>query len=620
MKQPSDSTLSHPTSPPASMSLSLLPTEIQCSIVRLLDPVSLISISQASTHFRRLVSPSRRLLVDRLLALETILDHGGESPLFNPCENSLHPGPNDPEWSSIRWACTDCLRLLSDADFDDHSIITLAYRKPTAVSSVHELPPTTWEPEGANRLRRRAEGKGALLSDKKLRQRYLICVTAGSGTALQNVVPMFNRLDVLQDCGMEGFQGLTEEEFRGMSLQEKTEIFRRNAQSIENERAGYRRRLRACNECRYQRRKIQPQFPGYGGTARMPIVPSRQNMFGTVLDRWFPGFSDGLGNKRPGGNPVPFRVYRVDPREQPLSTYMARCPQCERWRELREFRIGGIDSHWKPAMATADEDASVLWDGRVITESLLDKASCNACFAAANGREELSRVLLQWINELIHVDLVLLNHKLSRGLFSWWGDTEAMPVRYRRVLKWIRRQTPCMHSDHGYMLTYSDVALLKLRQAQFKDILGGLPRDTGTDAVDKVGTCGDCQSADDEGDGKLHHTEREDWWVSDQGEGSHWSWILDTELSNKRLELEQDSRRESPTDSNQGDMSWLWMIGSMSGSGNAGRFGTCTLDRWYESWSAAFTEAEARWRWLMSARVELAERPEALAEWALKRS
>lgn len=609
------------------MSLSLLPTEVQCSIVRLLDPVSLISISQASTHFRRLVSPSRRLLVDRLLALETIFDHGGKSPLFNPCENSLHPGPNDAEWSSIRWACRGCLRLLSDANFDDHSIITLAYRKPAAVSSVHELPPTTWEPEGANRLRRRADGKGALLSDKKLRQRYLICVTAGRGTALQNAVPMFDRLDVLQDCGIEGFQDLTEEEFQTMSLQEKTEIFRRNAQAIEDERAGYRRRLRSCNECRYQRRKIQPQFPGYGGTARMPIVPSRQNMFRTVLDRWFPGFSYGLGNKRPEGNCVLSRVYRVDSREQPLSTYMARCPRCERWRELREFRIGGIDSHWKPAMATAEEDASMTWDGRVITESLLDESSCNACFATANGCEGLGRVLLKWINQLIYVELAHLSHKLGRGFFSWWDDQGVMPERCRRGVKWIKRHTPCMHSDHGDMLTHSDVALLRLRQVQFKNMLYGLPWNTGTDVAGKVGARGGFQKADNEGTGKLRHIERENWWVVDQEEGSHWSWILDpldinpdTDEPHRRSERKHDSHHEWPVDSDDADTSWLWAMGSMPGDFNAEGPGTSILERWYESWSNAFDEAEAHWRWLMGARVELTERPEALVEWALKRS
>lgn len=616
------------------MSLSLLPTEIQCSIVRLLDPVSLISISQASTHFRRLVSPNKRHLVERLLALETVLEHGGESPFFNPCENSLYPGPSDPEWASIRWACTDCLRLLSDAHFDDHSIIKLSYRKPVAVSSVHELPPTAWEPAGAVRLRKRTESKEALLSDRKLRQRYLICVTAGRGPAPQHEVPMFNRLDVLQDCGMEGFQGLTEEQFEGMTLEDKTEILRQNARAIEHERAGYRRRLRACNECRYQRRKINPRFPGYGGTARMPIVPSRQILFGTHLDRWFPGFSDALENRRPEVNPVLFRIYRVDPREQPLSTYMARCPQCERWRELRGFRIGGMYPHWKPAMATAEEEASVMWDGREITESLLDESCCNACFASANGREELGRVLLEWINQLIHLELILLSPKLRSGFYSWWGARGSVPARYRRELEWMKRHTPCLHRDRDDMLTYSDVALLKLRQVQFKDMLGRLRRDAGTDATDKVGAHGRRpQRVDAEGvDGRRDSGKRQDWWETDSDEeGPHWSWILDppgdpnagcdTLEPIGRFDDTKELQQEWwPADSDEAETSWTWMMDSLPDDFNAGGFDTSKLEQWCEWWSDDFAEAEAHWRWLVGAQIELAERPEALIEWALNRS
>ena len=617
------------------MSLSLLPTEIQCSIVRLLDPVSLISISQTCTHFRRLVSPSKRHLIERLLALETILQHGGESPLFNPCENTLQPGPNDPEWASIRWACTDCLRLLSDAHFDDHSILKLAYRKPTAVSSVHELPPTTWEPVGAIRLRRKTESEEALLSDKKLRQRYLICVTAGRGTAPQHEVPMFNRLDVLQDCGMEGFQDLTEEEFRDMTLQEKTEILQRNARAIENERAGYRRRLRACNECRYRRRKIHPKFPGYDGTARMPIVPSRQILFRTHLDRWFPGLSDILETQRPEVNPVLFRIYRVDPRDQPISTYMARCPQCERWRELRAFRIGGMYQHWKPAMATEEEDASVTWDGKEITQPLLDEASCNACFASTNGREELGRVLLDWVNRLIYLELILITPRLRNGSFAWWGARGTVPDRYRKELKWMRRHTPCLHKDREDMLTYSDVAQLKLRQAQFKDMLGRLRRDTGTNTADKVGAHGKTLPGpgSNGNDDRIRHVEEaEEWWAADSEEGTHWSLLLDPlhvnqdadhnvpEPDRRHYQEEEMQSGSWPADSDEAEASWTWMMGSLPIDFNAGGFDTSKLEQWYETWSNDFDEAEAHWRWLMGVRVELAERPEALVEWALSRT
>ena len=66
------------------MPLPLLPAEIQCSIIRLLDPISLISVSQTSTHFRRTINPSKRHFTERLLALERLTKYGGVSPFFDP--------------------------------------------------------------------------------------------------------------------------------------------------------------------------------------------------------------------------------------------------------------------------------------------------------------------------------------------------------------------------------------------------------------------------------------------------------------------------------------------------------------------------------------------------------
>ncbi|ENH70304.1 hypothetical protein FOC1_g10012213 [Fusarium oxysporum f. sp. cubense race 1] len=149
------------------------PNEIQCQVIRLLDPIGLISLSQSSRHFRRLINPQKRNLVERLLQLELSNEHGGPTLIFRSRDSKLEPGWQDEAWESMRWACTDCLRLLSHKSFDNQSLLRLGYRKPLPNSDASRMI-TTWE----NRLywrpqHRLMRGSEEYRLEKSRRELYL---------------------------------------------------------------------------------------------------------------------------------------------------------------------------------------------------------------------------------------------------------------------------------------------------------------------------------------------------------------------------------------------------------------------------------------------------------------
>ncbi|KAH7015482.1 hypothetical protein EDB80DRAFT_339158 [Ilyonectria destructans] len=493
-------------------SLEKLPTELQCSIVRLLDPISLISISQASTHFRCLIEPKKKHFVERLLALESLDKHGGPSPVFRSRDNHLSPGWNEKEWSTIRWACTDCLRLLPHQYFGNHSVLRLGYRKPIP-DSLASITITSWEPDGHMRRPkghlRNGEAQAALLSEKTLRKRYFVCVTAGEGSQGFIGVTSATTLQLFKRCAISEFEGMSQAEFEKVTVAQKLQIFDNNALTIELERCGNKRHLRRCNECRYLRGQLKPRANGYGGTSKLPIVPGRQVAFANHLDRWFPGFSNCLESKRPPVALPLFRIHRANAYDQPWTMYMVRCPGCACWKEIRDFRFGGIYPHWKPVTATGTRDGSQTWDSREITESLLNESRCNRCFARANGRQGLNKVLLDWIQYLIRLQLAMLSHQLKSG----WGKLSNVrvgaPKQYNSEIKHILRHMPCLGRDFFDIVSYADVALLRLSQTQWKDLWERTKRQ------------GDTGWASEDMDAWY------DEWIRDFDDTeAHWRWLM----------------------------------------------------------------------------------------------
>lgn len=324
-------------------SLSCLPTEIQCLIFRLLDPAGLIAASQTNQHFRKVIQPARKHFIERLIQLECDEKEGGIIPHFNPINNALSPGWSEPEWKRMRWACSGCLRLLSEQHFDNHSILRLEYRKPIPDYSTSDCF-TTWEPGPRNspylsHIRREQQLQSDHFAAKKLmRRRYALALSNrwSDNTWSPRAQEICHEL---QSCGWTTFENMTSTDFLKLTIQEKKHIFEAEIRAIEAIRCGSKRHLRKCHECRYQSGQLKPTLKGSDGKAKIPFTAGRQYRIPTGIDRYYPRFWEKLRNQRPTNSPPSYAVYRVHVRDRFWAMYMIRCPHCEKWKEERMFPV-----------------------------------------------------------------------------------------------------------------------------------------------------------------------------------------------------------------------------------------------------------------------------------------
>lgn len=325
-------------------SLNALPTELQCAVFCLLDPVGLISISQTNRAFRNTIQPTRKNFLERLLQLELDERQGGNTPLFNPRTNALSPAWTEPEWKLMRWACSGCLRLRPAEYFDNHSILRLAYRKPISGSPASK-PYTSWEatPKASPFLphvrREQRPRSDQCIEEKRIRRRYGLA-SSKRWTAIAYATEAEDTYNELQGCGWIAWEDSTLTEFLRLDPEQKKAIFDEEVNAIEKLRCGYKRHLRKCHECRYQSGQLKPKLIGSGGIARIPVVTSRQYRIPTIMDRYYPRFSEELQNKRPTSNPPSYAIYRANVRDRFWPMYMIRCPDCEKWKEQRMFMTG----------------------------------------------------------------------------------------------------------------------------------------------------------------------------------------------------------------------------------------------------------------------------------------
>ncbi|KAL2865961.1 F-box protein [Aspergillus lucknowensis] len=471
-----------------------LPIELQCAVIRYLDPIALISISQTSRHLRALVSPTKAHFAERLLALECLETPGGP-PIHFSRRGILNPDRNSPEWEANRWACTDCLRLLPYHAFTNQSLSQLRYRKPIRDSPASEKC-TTWEPTHSTSRtggppKRKTGGKQPISEEERLlRKRYAITTTQNWGLLRTQEVPnsqshtefqcLGDRLRQFQGAGMREFESMHEIRFMRLTDDCESAIFDREAHAIELVRAGSRRHIRRCIECRFRRGEFRG-CTGAGrrggiGTPRVPIVVGRQRLFGTVVDRYFPGFSQVMDNKRPPFNAPVFVIYRDDARERPWTLYRVRCPGCARWQELRAFRFGGMDPRWEPRDNSdrGVHDQYHNWDGEFVTDGMLDGLRCHQCFVQQHGREALGKMLVEWLGELINAQLAEYAGDLRSGFnhLSWrlkFASTESRE-NTERLLRDVRAM---LDKDH-LALTRTDLALLRQRRGQWLDLYPSL--------------------------------------------------------------------------------------------------------------------------------------------------
>ncbi|KXG50008.1 uncharacterized protein PGRI_059760 [Penicillium griseofulvum] len=324
-------------------SLNTIPTELECAIFRLLDPVGLISVSQTNQHFRKIIQPTRKHFLERLIQLECDEEEGGISPLLNSKNNALTPDWTQPEWKAMRWACSRCLRLLPEEHFNNHSILRLAYRKPIPGSPASEHR-TTWDstprsnPFLPHSRREKRSQYDQCVEEKQIRRRYALAKSK-KWDAKPFSLGIENTYYELQDCGWTAFENMALAEFIGLDADKKEHLFKAEVEAIERSRCGYKRHLRKCHECRYQSGELKPTLIGSDGTAKIAFATSRQYRIPTAIDRHYPRFSENLENKRPVNHPPSYAMYRVSVRDRFWTMYMMRCPDCEKWKEQRMFML-----------------------------------------------------------------------------------------------------------------------------------------------------------------------------------------------------------------------------------------------------------------------------------------
>lgn len=373
-----------PSEPP----LDLLPVEIQCSIFRLLDPIGLISISQTNSRLRRLIQPTRKLHVERLLALECLPEYGGQPYQYDPLKDKFTPDWSSPLWESMRFACSGCLRLLPRSSFMGAWITRIGYRKPIRGSPAAN-PITSWEPS----LRGKHRTSKTIEKHRRARKRYAIafCNYWGPQGPLKDPE---EELSGLQECGMQSFQDMTPTEFESLHDEDKGELLYDEGRAVELNYCGARRYLRWCNECLYQALRLPDDPPVNYGTLHVPVIRARVIHFPTALHRMFPGLLDALSPRHPPS----FNSFAVRTNYRPCTEgrfwdmYTIRCSECGLWKEQREFRFDETSTNWKGAGLYLSD-----WSNRLINREYMDSLRCNVCVAELDGQDHLGRELSGWL-------------------------------------------------------------------------------------------------------------------------------------------------------------------------------------------------------------------------------
>ncbi|KAL4863198.1 hypothetical protein BDV12DRAFT_177835 [Aspergillus spectabilis] len=462
-----------------SPSLDSLPVELQCSIIRLLDPIALISISQTNARFRDVVRPRKTHFGERLLALECLEEIGGPQIDFSRF-GTVKPDRNSPEWEAGRWACTSCLKLLPHYAFTNQSLSRLCYRKPVRGSPAARKC-TSWEPAPSRGTLGTKDPRGSACMKRSEQQRRRYGATA-TGDLRERRRPymgpdspetrLWNRLSYFQECGMEEFENMTFAEFENLSITEERLIFDREAYAAALVCSGTSRHARRCIECRFRAGGFRG-CTGNGrgiGTPSVPIIPGRQESFGTVVDRYFPGISDVLDTKRPAFNAPVFVIYRQNAVDRPWTLYRVRCPGCSQWKEMRAFRYGGIYPRWQPVDNTNTQtfpDQHHNWDCKDVTDDSLNKMQCNYCFAKDHSRKALGEILIDWLDTLIDAQLGELTGSLLRGFGQLVPNMRYFPKSQKGALKAILTDIrPLLNKEHT-RVTRTDVALIRQKRAEY---------------------------------------------------------------------------------------------------------------------------------------------------------
>jgi hypothetical protein len=286
-----------------------IPDEIFVHVVKQLDPITLITLSQTSQSWRALINPNRHDYNQRLLALELAPEYGGIVPLFDEDSQTLSPPCESPEWKLNKYACCGCMKLLSHMMFDNDAVLRPAYRKPPPGSvEANKTNLTDWEPmEPSLRWRRIQERVAVSEAEREKWLRAVQRKREWQPSSQPSPTPWGPRYQA------------------GYDSQNQKYII------------GNGRQKRRCIECQRQSGRLArvPSHPRHLHSSyhcwELTAVPSRHLKITSYFEWEFPSLIQWLPPDQ-----VPTHCRTSD---LPLTLYVIHCPSCKKWQESLAFRL-----------------------------------------------------------------------------------------------------------------------------------------------------------------------------------------------------------------------------------------------------------------------------------------
>ena len=203
-------------------------------------------------------------------------------------------------------------------------------------------------------------------------------------------------------------------------------------------------------------------------------MPSRSISYANSIDRFFPGVAEVFDYKKPERAPPMQRNMTMESKYKTAWTlFMIRCPRCKLWKEMKCFRVGSIKYNWKLGLVDDPDDRFLNWDRAEVDAQFINNLSCNACFAAKQGTEQLGAVLVEWLDNLLCYELQQLQASMLAGINLLGLDK--VPSKYKQDVLAIKDGMRGI--NFRLILSYSDVAELKLRHDKWLQLLERMKSD-----------------------------------------------------------------------------------------------------------------------------------------------
>jgi hypothetical protein len=332
----------------------VLPREIHELIVTFLDPIGLISLSQACQYFRMLIKPDQHHFMQRLLALELVPEYGGPIPtiVHSPINHTIDPPLSERQaWKFMRYACVRCLKLLPPTRFANQCLLRMGTCKPARDS------------EPARQLADWTPGDSRGSKAWWIKRQKQIALWKEDERALR---------DEFQEA--QWAHDSAEAERVGALI------------------SGLHRDKRTCNECRFQMGFYNRHCRSNVGNSLVPVVIGSPSILRNKFERYFPGLFAYVDLNT--GEPLPELPsddygYGSAFSDIFYTLYSVRCAACGNWQELAAYRVGSDYSRVLPrtqgaGMQTKDSNA----------DDSIHYVWCNHCIGKKYGEKKLEESLL----------------------------------------------------------------------------------------------------------------------------------------------------------------------------------------------------------------------------------